>query len=290
MSPQDVNPSGNDSPTWDIRRGDCLELMAAMPAGSVDAIVTSPPYADQRTYHGSTSPDVYGESLRPFLVEMFRVLGPAGGLLLNIGRVHRDGQEQSCAWDALAVARDVGFAWLDTIIWHKPNGFIAASTDYLHSTHEYVWWLGRGRGAYRGYDADTRTPHSETTLARFSHGFRKSTSKADTRYHNAGKRIAAPHPDGARPKSVVTFAVSTHRGIDHPAPMAEDLAQHLVCLGCPPGGLVLDPFAGSGTTGRVALRKGRSFVGMEIEPKYAELARQRIVADAPLINQPAEAA
>lgn len=276
--------------TWRIIDGDCIEVLAALGPDAVDAIVTSPPYADQRQYAGKTDPAAYADYLEPFLDAMLKVLRPGGSLMLNIGRVHRDHQEQACAFDALYRARAMGWKWLDTIIWAKPNGFIAASTSYLHSAHEYVWWLGKETTAYRGYDADTRTPHTPSSLARFAHGFRKTTSKDDARYHQAGKRMAAPHPDGARPKSVVTYAVSGQRGNDHPAPMPEGLAQHLVCLSCPPGGLVLDPFAGSGTTGRVALRKGRSFVGVEIDAGYAELARRRIVDDAPLFNQPAEAA
>lgn len=280
------------SATWEIREGNCLLLMARMQDASVDAIVTSPPYADQREYGGTFagSIDGYAEWLSPFLAEMLRVVKPNGSLMLNIGRALRNGREQAIAENARRAAESLGWNWIDTIIWSKPNAFYAASARYLHNCHEYVWWLAPSIDAYRGYDADTRTPHSETTLARYAQGFRTNRSKDGTRYHQAGKRISAPNPAGACPKSVQSFAVANHRGIRHPAPMVEGLAKLLVCLSCPDAGTVLDPFAGSGTTGLVALRSGRSFIGMETNPEYAAMARARIRDDAPLLNTSAEVA
>lgn len=182
------------------------------------------------------------------------------------------------AEDARRAAERAGWTWADTLVWQKPNGFYAASAQYLHNCHEYVWWLGNGSDVYRGYDADTRTPHSPDSLARFAQGFRTNRSKNGQRYQNAGKAMSGPHPDGAAPKSVVSYAVGTDRGTDHPAMMPPGLARHLVCLSCPPGGTVLDPFAGSGTTGIAAVDAGRAFVGIELDPDYAVLAAKRVAA------------
>jgi DNA modification methylase len=96
--------------------------------------------------------------------------------------------------------------------------------------------------------------------------------------------------DGRRNKrSVWTLATQPYAGA-HFATFPPKLIEPCIIAGCPEGGTVLDPFAGSGTTGMVALRHGRSFVGMELSAVYAAMARWRIRDDAPLLNGVAEAA
>lgn len=291
-----------------------------MDAGSVDAIVTSPPYADQRDYvraaGGGDTRNFTGsatmtasrrqrrdaptrfvhEDLAPRLEEMLRVCAPAGSLMLNLGVIMRDGEEHPYADDALALARAMGWKLLHRLVWHKPNSIPLSHQSYLHLKHEWVFWLAPSIGAYRGYDADTRTAHSETSLRRIEQPY---MTRKDQRYMRRGKTHGL-HPDGARPATlyqadysdedlvvfdaVLAAAVGGESGIEHPAIMALKMALQLVSLAAPPGGLVLDPYAGSGTTGVAALRRDRSFVGVELEPRYVEMARERIVADAPLLN------
>lgn len=245
-----------------VHHGDAVEVLSRMRGESVDAIVTSPPYADQRKY-GGAAPDEYAAWLGPFLSAMMRVISPFGSLMLNIGRCARDHEEKPIAIDALVEARARGWYLLDTIIWKKDNALPWSSTDYLHSVHEYVWWLAPlPKRAYRGYTPETRGEHAETSLARWKQGYRRSD---DERYHKRGKRIADPHPDGSRPKSVFEAAIGTERGLKHTATMAPKLARHLVALSTPPGGLVLDPFCGAGTTLRAAKYSGRRAIGVDLD-------------------------
>lgn len=259
--------------------GDAGEVMAELEPASFDAVVTSPPYADLRSYGGS-KPEDYGEWIAPFLAAALPLVKPSGSMMLNVGRVLRDGCEVPIAEAARDAAITAGWLWLDSMVWNKPNAFYSASAPYLHNVHEHVWWLARSTDAYRGYDAETRTPHSPTTIERYSQGFRTNRSKDGTRYHKKGKSIARPNPDGACPKSVVTFSIAGHRGIKHPAPMAIKLARHLVALACPAGGSVLDPFVGSGTTCLAARELGRSSVGIDLNTDYLDEAcsRTRILA------------
>jgi hypothetical protein len=81
---------------------------------------------------------------------------------------------------------------------------------------------------------------------------------------------------GGRPTSVYTSAVGIAPGNPHPAPMADDLARHLIALSCPHGGTVLDPFMGSGTTALVARKLGRRSIGIELSPEYATLCAERL--------------
>lgn len=255
--------------------GDACDVMAEMQPESFDAVVTSPPYADLRSYGGSR-PEDYGEWIAPFLAAALPLVKPSGSMMLNVGRVLRSGCEVPIAEAARDAAIAAGWLWIDSIVWKKPNAFYVASAPYLHNVHEHVWWLARSTDAYRGYDTDTRTPHSEDTLRRF----RPNRSKDGTRYHKKGKSLARPNPDGACPKSVVTYAQADHRGIKHPAPMVLGLARHLVALSCPSDGIVLDPFVGSGTTMLAARQLRRRGVGIDRIADYLDeaISRTRVLA------------
>lgn len=280
--------------SWEVRQGDALEQLRAMDAGSVDAIVTSPPYADQRDYAAAATipstrtasrrqrrvaPELFVEEFVPVLEEMLRVC--AGSLMLNLGVIMRDGEEHPYADDILYHARAMGWKLLHRTIWHKPNSIPLSHAAYLHIKHEWVFWLAPTAAVYRGYDKHTRTPHAEGSVRRIGQPYMK---RKDQRYERRGKTNEL-HPDGARPSTVFSAGVGGERGIDHPAIMALPLALYLVSLSCVPGGMVLDPYCGSGTTGVAALRRERGFLGFELEPRFVEMARQRILDDAPLLNQ-----
>jgi site-specific DNA-methyltransferase (adenine-specific) len=295
--------------SWEIREGDALELMREMPRASVDAIVTSPPYADQRKYDGSAqrateranrngrTPGKKNESrrkraegpsrgvefLEPFLAEMLEVLKPDGGLMLNLGPVMRDGEDTAWEDEVLRRARALGWKLLQRIVWFKPNGMTLSAPAYMRVCHETVYWLALSTRAYRGYDRDTRTPHAETSKRRITQPYRGPHNDDGEMYAKRSPKHRL-HPDGAKPGTVFTCGVGGTRDVKHPAVMAMPLALHLVSLASRGGALVLDPFTGSGTTGIAALRRGRSFIGMEIVSEYAEEARRRIRDDAPLLN------
>jgi DNA modification methylase len=274
-------------PDWEIVLGDSLEGMRGMEAGSVDAIVTSPPYADQRVYgegtrgktkhaqsrrQRSAAPGLAAAWLEPFLEEMLRVCSPTGSLALNIGVVMRDGEESDWCDDVLARSRAMGWKLLHRMVWHKPNAIPLSHAAYLHIKHEWVFWLAPQTDAYRGYDKDTRTPHAEGTIRRIGQPYME---RKDERYKRRGSTHDL-HPDGARPSTVFTAGVGGGQGVDHPAPMAAELARHLVSLTTPAGGLVFDPFAGSATTGLAALERRRRFFGFEAHEPYFEEAVSRL--------------
>jgi DNA modification methylase len=283
--------------TWTLHESTALEALADYPGGHFDAVVTSPPYADQRTYNGSMrrttknasrrqragAPAVGAQFVIDHLPELGRVLSPSGSLALNLGVIMRDGEETAWVEDVLAGAREQGWAVLQRVVWHKPNSLPLSHPTYLHVKHEYVLWLAHDAAvAYRGLD-ENRAPHSETSLRRIREAY---MSRKDERYAKRGRSSYELHELGARPATVFTAGVGGQR-VDHPAPMAPELARFLVALSCPPGGLVLDPFAGSGTTGLAALESGRRFVGIEPVARYAAEARARLaVGRFPRLTRP----
>lgn len=295
---------------WEIVTGDSLDVMRAMPAGSVDAIVTSPPYADQRAYapgeygrrgnhrsgkatrarsrrERSDAPALWVEWIEPYTAEMLRVVSPTGSLMLNLGVVLRDGEEHPCTDDIVRQARAQGWKLLHRRVWHKPNGQVPSAPGYLTVAHEFIAWLAPSTGAWRAFEQpdgsqasrEVRTPHAASSVARMAGMYSGAGC-----HRKQGKKHEL-HPDGARPTTVLTCSVGGVPNPDgHPARMPIEVARQCVAMICPPGGLVLDPFCGNATTGIAAQRLGRRFVGVEIDPEYAEQARRRMVEDAPLLQ------
>jgi len=171
--------------------------------------------------------------------------------------------------------------WLRSdIIWSKPNPMPESITDRPTRAHEYIFLLAKNERYF--YDAaaiaevsvcdhDSGNGYSRPEqLSRGGHG------------QSDGWRAAA---NPTRNKRSVWTATTKPYPEAHFATYPPDLIEPCVLAGCPESGTVLDPFAGSGTTGMVALRASRRFVGIELNPEYVDLARARILGDAPLFNQ-----
>lgn len=236
-----------------------------MEPGSVDAVVTSPPYMDVR-------PDYEPFCSYP---DLFRQFGrvSTGPVLVNVGRVFRDGAEQLW-WPPIVRAADKwGYTLLDTLVWIKPNANPIHGQVFADS-HEYVLVFG-DRSTTMNTDA-VRRPHAPATVARFGGAWVNHRATKDDRESRARKMRAEPNPLGARPRSYVAFTVGKTKGNPHPAPMAADLAEHLVALATFPGETVLDPFFGSGTTAIAARKLGRSCVGIEQREDYCAMAARRL--------------
>lgn len=194
-------------------------------------------------------------------------------------------------------------------IWAKPNPMPDSVNDRTTSSHEYIFLLTRAMRYYFN-GVPIREPYSAATLKEFSTPYRGTSRKAyeangvqnpsdlkrrmvdkqrgHTRKHagfNARWDSISKEEqqrNGANSRSVWVIATEGSR-LEHYAVMPKKLARKLVLSICPPGGTVLDPFAGAGTTGVVALEEGRSFVGIELSEQYADIARCRLADTAPLL-------
>lgn len=161
--------------------------------------------------------------------------------------------------------------------------------------HEYLFLFSKSRRYY--YDEDsTRLPlaeRTETTYGSVRHpNGGGDLVKSDNWGRGVMVRKPAVGPDGkplgVRLRSVWTICREASGVPEHFATYPTELARRCVLASCPVGGTVLDPFLGSGTTALVADRLGRHAVGIELSPRYADAARHRIEADAPLLNASAE--
>jgi site-specific DNA-methyltransferase (adenine-specific) len=163
-------------------------------------------------------------------------------------------------------------------------------TDRPTRSHEYVFLLTKQSRYFYDADAIREAHEGPMTARRLAVGIEAQGPKLDARDgNNSGETWygSGLNPAGRNKRSVWTVATQPYAGA-HFATFPPKLIEPCVLAGCPVGGTVLDPFAGAGTTGVVALRRDRSFIGVELNPEYAELARQRIRDDAPLLNTFAE--
>jgi DNA modification methylase len=182
---------------------------------------------------------------------------------------------------AFALQAD-GWYLRSDIIWSKPNPMPESVTDRPTKAHEYVFLLSKQARYYFDADAvrESSTERPSGNVERFvaAHGER---SRLNT--HLGSSVPYQPDGSGRNIRSVWNIATEPFPGA-HFATFPKKLVEPCIKAGSATGDTVLDPFAGSGTVGVVALRLGRSFLGVELNPAYAEMARERIRGDAPLFN------
>ncbi len=259
------------------------------------------------------TPDEYVARMVAVFREVWRVLRDDGTLWLNLGDSyasgpggpvgatsqaapkHRDARMRGPIPDSLKPKDLVGIPWRvafalqadgwylrSDIIWSKPNPMPESVTDRPTKAHEYLFLMTKQ--ARYWYDHDSiREPHTAGNTQR---QLTKSTRKSD----DGRVRTDAPYEIGAqrflnplgRNRRTVWHIATQPFHEAHFATFPEKLVEPCVLAGCPVGGIVLDPFTGSGTVGVVACRLGRDFVGIELNPDYVEMARRRI---APHANQ-----
>jgi DNA modification methylase len=282
--------------TWtnSIQHGDAANVLATLPNASIDCIVTSPPYYAQRDYStpvqigNEETSEQYVENLMQVFAQCQRVLKPEGTFWLNLGDKYQDGELLGMPWQVALSLKRLGWILRSDIIWHKPNAMPSSVKNRPTTDHEYVFLFVKSKTYY--YDIDAiREPHVTFTSKSRMKGGRNHFGKkngtpeqgknsGDSNLHD-GRWDQAFHPKGRNRRTVWEIPLSKFREA-HFAVFPEKLVELCVLAGCPPGGVVLDPFVGSGTTAVVAQRLGRNYVGIDSNTKYCELARERLIQPA----------
>lgn len=283
--------SGASIPWHDrIICGDARTRLQQLPDHFVDSIVTSPPYFRQRNYTSGSqlgnekNVAQYVEQLVGVLAECHRVLKQSGSLWLVLGDKYVAGRQMGAPWRVALALIDFGWILRSDIIWHKPNAMPSAVKTRPTTDHEYVFFLTKSTDYY--YDADAiREPHVTFSEKSRMRGGRKHLHQRNgtpergknSGNHNLhdGRWDQAFHPKGRNKRTVWSIPLSKFREA-HFAVFPESLVETCLLAGCPRGGLVLDPFSGSGTTAVVAQRLKRHFIGIDCVPEYCEIACRRL--------------
>lgn len=260
-----------------IYQGDALELLRTFESDSVDLIVTSPPYADQRkkTY-GGISPDQYVEWFLPIAAELRRVMKPTGSFVLNIKERVVDGERHTYVLELILEMRKQGWLWTEEYCWHKKNSFPGKWANRFRDSWERCLHFNKQK-KFAMYQDAVMVPMGDWAKTRL-----KSLSETDKRRDESkvdsgfGKNVSNwVDRKMAYPTNVLHMATECNN-VGHSAAFPTTLPEWFIRLFTQPGDIVLDPFIGSGSTAVAAKQLGRYFVGIEKESRYCAITAQRV--------------
>lgn len=257
--------------------GDCLEELKKIEAKSVSLIVTSPPYADQRTStYGGVKPDKYVEWFIPIAAELKRVLKDDGTFILNIKERVANGERHTYVIELIQALREQGWLWTEEFIWHKKNSHPGKWPNRFRDSWERLLQFNLDR-KFAMYQDAVMVPVGDWSRTRL-----KNLSETDKRRDNSkvgsgfGKNISNwVGRDMVYPSNVLYLAPEAGNK-SHSAVFPESLPEWFIKLFTKEGDLVLDPFVGSGTTSVVAKRLKRNSIGIDLMQEYINYAKERI--------------
>ena len=264
----------------DVILGNCFDVLKKMEANSVDLIVTSPPYADQRkNTYGGIHPDKYIEWFLPITGELLRALKPTGTFILNIKEKIADGERHTYVMELIMGMKKQGWLWTEEFIWHKKYCFPGKWPNRFRDAWERLLQFNKQKN-FNMYQEEVMVPMGDWAKTRL-----KNLSDTDMRRDNSrvgsgfGKNVSKwVGRDMAYPTNVLVMATETSNK-QHSAVFPKELPTWFIKLFTRPGDVILDPFLGSGTTLISALILDRNSIGIEIKKDYYNLAVQNITRE-----------
>ncbi len=326
--------------------GDSLKLLKEIPDNSINLVITSPPYFQQRDYKvegaigNEKSVEDYLEKILRVFHEAVRITRPDGHVVFNLGDKYRDGSLMLIPWRFAmeAISREK-VKLINYVTWVKLNPTPRQYKKRLVNATEPFFIFTKSGDYY--FDGDSFNPDGrkagkkERKNSNIGKKYFELIEKSDLTPEQKRKakeelekaiqevkegkiaefrmKIKEIHAlpfggqEGGRmeqlerqgftiiriygnqlKRDIIESPVETIKGIKHPAVYPERVVEELIKLLCPPNGIVLDPFAGSGTTAVVAYKLGRHYTGIDINPVYVEYARERLVRAQPKSRHPGE--
>jgi DNA modification methylase len=255
-------------PTHKVITGDSAEALKHIESQSVHLVVTSPPYDNLRSY--GTTEGVFTFDFNAIATELQRILVPGGVICWVVANQVKNWGESLTAERQRVAFQDLGFS-VRKIIYHKLN-FANPNATFYHRLHEDVTICCNGK-----------KPQAWNPIFDIPTVWKKALGRNTKRLRDGSMsdQKAAEYGDVGKRGDVWIGPTSGQENpckpIAHPATMPKWLTQDLIKSWSNPGDTVLDPFAGSGTTGRAAMALGRSSILVEINPEYSEMCRNAIL-------------
>ena len=261
----------------DLYLGDSKKELKKLPNNSVDLIVTSPPYADQRkSTYGGINADKYVEWFLPISEQLFRVLKPSGTFVLNIKEKVVEGERSTYVLELILAMRKQGWLWTEEFIWHKKNSYPGKWPNRFRDSWERLLQFNKDKH-FHMYQEEVMVPMGDWAKTRL-----KKLSDTDKTRDNSkvgsgfGKNISNwLDRDKAYPTNVLHLATECNNK-NHSAAFPQELPEWFIKLFTKENDTVLDPFMGSGTTLTVANRMKRNSIGIEIVPEYYNMVRNQL--------------
>ena len=257
--------------------GDARQVLKNYPDKSFNLIVTSPPYADARKSHyGSVRPDNYKDFFLTFHEEFWRVLADDGSFVLNIKDKVVAGKRHRYVWHTIEALSQQGWHCIDDYIWYKPNAMPGYWPNRLRDEWEYCFHLTKQK-KFAMYQESIKKPigcWAEKRLAKLTG---KSAERHNSENNSGFGRDLRSWCDKdyvAPGNTVIVPLVGKNMG--HPAVFPVGLPEFFIKLFTTEGDFVLDPFAGSGSTGIAAEQLNRSVVLIDAKQEYVDLMKERL--------------
>jgi DNA modification methylase len=242
--------------------GDSAEVLKTFPPDCIDLTVTSPPYDNLRTYNGFTF------DFETIARELYRVTKPGGVVVWVVGNATINGSETLTSFRQAIRFQEIGFN-VETMIYEVAGTGAKGSNNYYWQGFEYMFVFAKGQPKTTNRIADKKNARAGTLVTR------------GKKTNSTGTRLGEYTVDNVGIRSNVWRYHAGMNGddqTDHPAVFPEALARDHILSWSNEGDIVLDCFAGSGTTLKMAKMLSRHYIGIEISPEYVTLAEKRILA------------
>lgn len=293
-----------------VLHGDCLKKLKEMESESVDCIVTSPPYWALRDYNVEgqigleKTPEEYINRLCDIFDEIKRVLKKEGTCWVNIGDTYggtgdkktdvdpkypkgRNGQvtarnktmpkKSLCQIPSHFAIEMCNRGWIlrNEIIWYKPNAMPSSAKDRFTVDFEKVFFFVKNKKYYFNTQYEPYTEPMNRWGGKKLKAVGESSWDKGTGQETYRTRNMRPDDRGKIKRCIWKIPTKPYNEA-HFATYPEKLIEPMIDAGCPRGGIVLDPFFGAGTTGLVALKQGKQYIGIELNKEYITIAQKRL--------------
>ncbi|WP_308026812.1 DNA-methyltransferase [Neisseria mucosa] len=281
---------------WNIINDDAVSGLKKLEDSSIQLTITSPPYYNLRNYAcgeseigKESSINEYINKLQDVFEILFKKTKSDGLLFLNLGDSYINGELAGIPWRVALSLKELGWILRSDIIWHKPNAMPSSVKNRPTVDHEYIFMFAKSK-QYKYNQDSIREPHvtfselSKMRGGRSHFGKREGTPEKGKNEGNKnlhdGRWDQAFHPQGRNKRTVWSISLGKFRGT-HFAVFPEKLVEVCVKAGSDSNDLICDPFSGSATTGVVAIRLNRRFIGIELSENYCQLAEDRLKSEVP---------
>lgn len=252
-----------------LKFGDCLQRMRDIPDGSVDLVVTSPPYDNLRTYNGSLEWSF--EIFQGIAQQLYRVLTQGGVIVWVVADATVKGSETGSSFRQALYFKELGLNLHDTMIWQKQTFTDTGSLRVRYGgVFEYMFILAKGRPAAFNPIKDRQNKTAGSKI----HGTVRLPDGSTKPMSNIGKTLS----EKGQRFNIWQINTEVSNARCHPAQFPEQLAHDHILSWSNEGDTILDPFMGSGTTGVACVNTGRSFIGIEKDETYFRISVERIKA------------
>ncbi len=246
----------------ELYNGDCLEVMKDIPSGSVDLTITSPPYDDLRKYNG------FSFDFENIAKELYRITKKGGVVVWIVADQTKNGSESLTSFKQALYFKEIGFNIHDTMIYRKKS-YVPLTHRRYEQEFEYMFVVSKGKPkTFNPIMIPCKYAGTETWGESTFH------KTNDSGLIKCGKKKINDYKQHGNVFEYLNGRNKETKG--HPAPFPEQLAKDNILSWSSENDLILDCFMGSGTTGVACKKLNRNFIGIELDEKYFNIAKERI--------------